>query len=166
MNTRSKTVTLDVRAEIRAGREPFSKIMAAVAALKRDEDLLLIAPFEPKPLLGVLAAQGLSHVAKELPGGDWEVRFTRTGQGGTGGVTKSTRPRKTGVVEIDARDLEPPQPMVVILEALEDLAKDAELRARTARRPVHLHPQLAARGFRGESVEQPDGSFITIIRHA
>ena len=56
--------------------------------------------------------------------------------------------------------------MVKILEALEDLPEGAGLRARTDRRPIHLHAQLEARGFMGNSEEQNDGSFITHIRRS
>ena len=73
------------------------------------------------------------------------------------GVNEST-------VTLDVRGLEPPQPLVVILEALEGLPEGAELHARTDRRPMHLYPLLEQRGFTGESEEQHDGSFITIIR--
>ena len=51
-----RTVTLDVREDIRNGREPFAKIMQTVAGLKDNEQLLLIAPFEPAPLYAVLGA--------------------------------------------------------------------------------------------------------------
>jgi TusA-related sulfurtransferase len=67
-------------------------------------------------------------------------------------------------VDLDARGLEPPQPLVTILEAINTLGSDAILRAQTDRRPMHLYAQLEARGFTGESTEQPDGSFITHIR--
>ena len=69
-------------------------------------------------------------------------------------------------VTLDARGLEPPQPLVVILEALARLPEGAEMRARTDRRPMHLYALLAQRGFTGTTEEQPDGSFVTTIRHA
>lgn len=70
------------------------------------------------------------------------------------------------LVTLDARGLEPPQPLVVILEALERLPEDAEMRARTDRRPMHLYALLEERGYTGESEEQHDGSFITTICRA
>jgi TusA-related sulfurtransferase len=70
------------------------------------------------------------------------------------------------VIQVDARGLEPPQPLVRILEALAALEADAELQARTDRRPLHLFPQLEQRGFRAECSEQADGGFLTVIRHA
>ena len=65
---------------------------------------------------------------------------------------------------MDARGLEPPQPLVKILEALATLPAGAQLRARTDRRPMHLYAQLEERGFTGESEEQKDGSFVTHVR--
>jgi len=67
-------------------------------------------------------------------------------------------------IDIDARGLEPPQPIVTILEALERLPNGAQLRARTDRRPMHLYAQLEERGFVGDTEAQPDGSFVTRIR--
>lgn len=70
------------------------------------------------------------------------------------------------VIELDARGLEPPQPMIRILEALRTLPEGGELRARTDRRPVHLYPLLEERGFRAESSEAPEGGFLTVVRSA
>ena len=169
------TVKLDVREDIRNGREPFGKIMQTVARLKDSEQLLLIAPFEPAPLYAMLAQQGFSHQSKPTPSGDWEVLFTR----GAGNAADSSaspasvqpppgskHPSCSGppVLEVDARGLEPPQPLVTILEALATLPEGARLRALTDRRPMHLYAQLEERGFVGESEEQADGSFITNVR--
>jgi uncharacterized protein (DUF2249 family) len=170
-----QTVTLDVREGIRNGREPFAKIMQTVAALKDDEQLLLIAPFEPAPLFAVLAQRGFSHQAKPTPGGDYEVLFTRSSGGAAnpGIASVASAPKLdsnlrsctgTPVIEVDARGLEPPQPLVKILEALATLPQGARLRARTDRRPMHLYAQLEERGFVGESDEQQDGSFVTHVR--
>jgi uncharacterized protein (DUF2249 family) len=65
---------------------------------------------------------------------------------------------------IDVRGLEPPQPLVIILEAVAELREGIELRARTDRRPMHLYALLEQRGFTGETEKLPDGSFITTIR--
>ena len=161
-------VTLDVREDIRQGREPFSRIIAAAAALQPDGQLFLIAPFEPVPLYAVLGKQGFLHSAQQITGGDWQVRFTReTGDSPVVPPRAVAPSPQTGeVMEVDARGLEPPQPMVKILEALATLPAGAELRAQTDRRPMHLYAQLADRGFSGETHEQANGSFITHIRRA
>jgi uncharacterized protein (DUF2249 family) len=165
-----QTVTLDVREDLRQGREPFSRIMQTVGRLQAGQALRLIAPFQPVPLFAVLARQGFAHEAAPLADGDWEVRFTRPGSP-AGGVASAVTPpddasRSAATVELDARGLEPPQPLVTILEALARLPDGAALRARTDRRPMHLYAQLAERGFTGETEEQSDGSFITDIRRS
>ena len=172
---RPQTVTLDVREDIRNGREPFGRIMQTVAGLKDNDQLRLIAPFEPAPLFAVLAQRGYSHQSKPTPEGDFEVLFTRGSSDSTDPQTAAVPPQQTSgspsracsgipVVDVDARGLEPPQPLVKILEALAALPKGARLRARTDRRPMHLYAQLEERGFAGESEEQPDGSFVTHVR--
>ena len=77
-NMINKTITVDVREDIRNGHEPFSRIMSAVASLAGGQDLLLIAPFEPQPLFGVLATKGFQHRSREVGQGHWEVLFSRT----------------------------------------------------------------------------------------
>jgi uncharacterized protein (DUF2249 family) len=163
-----KTVTLDVREDLRRGREPFGRIMQAVASLAEGQELLIIAPFKPEPIFAVLAQQGFGHLARETESGDWEVRFSKehapkpkARKGPPAGAERTVQ-----VVDVDARGLEPPQPLVKILEALAGLPAGAALHARTDRRPMHLHAELESRGFTGESVEQPDGSFVTHIPYA
>lgn len=174
------TIPVDVREDIRAGREPFSKIMNAVAALQPDEQILLLAPFEPEPLYHVLMKHGFRHRTQRMVEGHYEVLLTRdlapepkiSGREQVLTAVESPceptdeiqKPIANEIFSVDARGLEPPQPLVAILEALGTLPTGAELRAQTDRRPMHLYPQLEARGFTGESQEQPDGSFITHIR--
>jgi TusA-related sulfurtransferase len=67
------------------------------------------------------------------------------------------------VLEVDARGLEPPEPLIRILNALESLPGGATLRARTDREPCHLFGEAAQRGFRHESRVQPDGSWLTVL---
>jgi uncharacterized protein (DUF2249 family) len=66
---------VDARPILAQGGEPFDTIMAAVAALGPDEPLVVLAPFEPVPLEGVLSAQGFTWDAEALGGGDWRVVF-------------------------------------------------------------------------------------------
>lgn len=68
------------------------------------------------------------------------------------------------VVELDARGLEPPQPMVRILEALASLPPGSHLEARTDRRPLHLYPLLEQRGFLAETTEVAGQGFLSVIR--
>src|ERR1035438_1180382 len=165
----NKTVTVDVRDDICSGREPFSKIMNAAAALRANEQLLLIAPFEPVPLFRVLEKQGFRHAVQSDKPGHWEVLFMRqsdappTQAAPVTTCNGTSAPVSTEIVEVDARGLEPPQPLVKILESLATLPAGAELRACTDRRPIHLYAQLDERGFVATTEEQSNGSFITHI---
>jgi uncharacterized protein (DUF2249 family) len=171
-------VTLDVRADIRAGAHPLGRIMQAVDTLGPRQALRLLAPFEPVPLYGLLAQRGFSHTTSTLPEGDYEVVFRRS----PADAAPPSQPPKCGTknsaadsasaqpgmaqgdrLEVDARGLEPPQPMVKVLEALAELPAGASLYARTDRRPMHLYAQLESRGFVGETEEQPDGTFLTHV---
>lgn len=165
---KTQTVTLDVREDLKKGREPFAKIMQTVSALKQNENLRLIAPFRPAPLFAVMNAKGFSHAAKQTTEGDWEVVFTREGKDGPASHEPVHRRPSSDCagkkyVEIDARGLEPPQPLVKILEALPQIPDESEIKALTDRRPVHLYAHLDERGYVGRTEEQPDGSFATFI---
>jgi uncharacterized protein (DUF2249 family) len=165
----NQVVQLDVREYIVNGGHPFQKIMDAVAKLAANEKLMVIAPFEPVPLISILERQGFSHSANRLASGDWEVVFSRS-------TAKTEQPpiqkgspklnlsKTNESIELDARGLEPPQPMVRILEALGSMPEGTVLHAKTDRRPMHLYAQLEARGFVGETEQLSDGSYITHIR--
>ena len=169
-----QTVVLDVREDIRCGGAPCARILDSAVQLHPGDTLQVIAPFEPTPLYAVLGREGFAHESREIGGGDWEVRFTKT----AGVAAKlspvaarsnieraaSADPAETATVELDVRGLEPPQPMVRILEALEVLPAGTALRVFTDRRPVHLYDLLEARGFAGQSEETPQGGCATIIR--
>ncbi|MCC7376434.1 MAG: DUF2249 domain-containing protein [Verrucomicrobiales bacterium] len=73
---------------------------------------------------------------------------------------------ETEILEIDARGLEPPQPLVRILEALGSVSTTTILHARTDRRPIHLYPMLRLRGFCSETTESEGHGFLTVIRRA
>ncbi|MHB8621120.1 MAG: DUF2249 domain-containing protein, partial [Chloroflexota bacterium] len=56
-------VVVDVREDLREGREPFQRIMTAANGLQPGQDMELWALFEPKPLFAVLAGMGFEHEA-------------------------------------------------------------------------------------------------------
>jgi hypothetical protein len=166
-----KVTLLDLREDFRAGLHPCDKIQNALSAVGKDEALRLLVPFEPLPLFEVATSKGLGHHASQTADGDWEVIFSPSlavpaPNTAACPVSCGCEPSAGTTLDIDARGLEPPQPMVKILEALAMLPQGAGLRARTDRRPVHLYPILQSRGFTGKSEEQSDGSFLTHITRA
>ncbi|MBS0248370.1 MAG: DUF2249 domain-containing protein [Proteobacteria bacterium] len=162
-------VEVDVRPTLRAGGEPFGEIMAAVNALTPGQCLRLYATFKPTPLLHVLGSKGFAHDAKELDGGDWEVVFTpadlrETTTAPTGATDDEQWP--SPVRSLDNRDLDPPEPMVRILAAVETMQPGEVLSALLCREPVFLFPMLAKRGHVWRGAFEPDGITYKVLVRA
>lgn len=70
-------------------------------------------------------------------------------------------------IEIDARGLEPPMPLVRILEAVATMPAESAVLARTDRQPMLLLDELPRRGFAGASEPAPDGEgYVTKIQRS
>lgn len=67
--------TIDVRPLMARGEEPFQPIMAAVAAIKPGEGLIVIAPFLPSPLIERMHAGGYHARPERLTDGSWQTFF-------------------------------------------------------------------------------------------
>lgn len=161
-------VDVDVRPILRAGGEPFGKIMQAIAALSPGEGLRLLATFEPVPLFSVLGAKGFSHASRELEGGDWEVLFRPTGtaapaQPPSPAAVADDREWPEPVQHLDNRDLDPPEPMVRILAETEAMEEGEVLSALLCREPMFLIPELEKRGHRWRGGFEPDGTTYRIL---
>lgn len=162
-------VECDVREDLRAGREPFRRILAAARQVGDGEVLRLRAIFEPAPLYSVLGRQGFHHFTERLADDDWCVWFWREGDGApiaTPAPAPSEGDSGDDVVVVDVRGLEPPEPMERTLEALEHLPRGKTLVQINERVPRFLIPQLAARGFVHEVHEQSPDLVRLFIRHA
>jgi uncharacterized protein (DUF2249 family) len=158
-----RRVELDVRDDVRRGVEPFGRIMAAVKALEPDQVLVLRAPFEPIPLYDVLGRRGLAHWTECRAPDDWSIWFYR--EAGAAAAAPRAAPAGAPRVEtLDVRGLEPPLPMVRVLERLDALGPGDELRVVHDRRPVFLYPQLDDRGFAHETSEPSPGVVEIRIR--
>lgn len=164
-------VELDLRDDLRNGREPFSRIMSAVSTLRDDQALHLRAIFEPVPLYTVLGKRGFSHEARSHAADDWSVWFWRDGGDAATSAAEAAPDAVTPAQEwpgehcLDVRGLEPPEPMVRTLAALESLPLDATLVQINVRVPQFLLPILAERGFAAEIDDtQPDRVLVRIRR--
>jgi uncharacterized protein (DUF2249 family) len=161
-----RIVDLDVRDELRAGIEPFGRILAAARALPADHALRVRAIFEPAPLYAVLAKHGLGHATEQLDAEDWRVWFHHDA---TAAAATSTAGAPAipddGAIVLDVRGLEPPEPMVRTLEALAELPRGATLVQLNVRVPQFLLPKLEERGFTYEIREQGPDLVRLFIRH-
>jgi len=171
--TQAAPLTVDVRPELRAGGEPFPRIMQAVANLEPGQTLRLLATFEPVPLYAVLGRKGLAHRAIHHGEEDWEILFTpdpdpasvspppppaagsHAGDGSGWPAPKQS---------LDNRNLQPPEPMVRILSALEQLAPGEVMEAWNDREPLLLYPELEARGAAIQMRQEVAGVRLLIRR--
>ncbi len=142
---------LDVRPILRSGGEPFQEIMKAVASLRPGQGLRLLATFKPVPLFSVLGKKGLEGEAREIGDGDWEVLFRPTAAAPAAApvpAAKASDPASwpAPTREMDNRDLDPPEPMVRVLAAIEEMRPGEVLQALLCREPAFLIPELERRG--------------------
>jgi uncharacterized protein (DUF2249 family) len=75
-------------------------------------------------------------------------------------------PRPGGTVTIDVRGLEPPQPLVRVLQRLDTLGDGERLEVIHDRRPMLLYPQLDALGFTHVTDEPAPGVVRIVIARA
>ena len=64
---------------------------------------------------------------------------------------------EAGVPHIDVRGLEPPAPLVAILQLLDSIGDGCELIVHHDRDPLLLYPELAERGWSAEELDAPAG---------
>jgi uncharacterized protein (DUF2249 family) len=174
-------VEVDVRAELRAGREPFSLIMAALRTVPPGGVFCVRAIFEPVPLYAVMKRQGLDHWTEKLADDDWRIWFHPPAVASSaarvtsvpgsepvapapGGAASSEA--EQDMVILDVRDLEPPEPMMRTLAALEQLPAGATLLQVNVRVPQFLLPMLEERGFTYDVREQESDLVRVFIRHS
>jgi uncharacterized protein (DUF2249 family) len=161
---RLRAVELDVRDDLRRGEEPFARIMAAVKTLGSAEALVVRVPFEPVPLYDVLGRRGFEHWTEQRASDDWWVWFHRGATAPARAAAPVTAPADAAT--LDVRGLEPPLPMVRVLERLDALEPGRSLTVLHERRPLFLYPQLDERGFRHETDEPEPGLVRIVIRRA
>jgi len=70
---------------------------------------------------------------------------------------KSRMWRTADAVHIDVRNLEPPEPMLAILEAIDGGEIDTALIAHLDREPIFLYPELDERGWSHEIIQSSCG---------
>lgn len=176
---------LDVREDLRAGREPFSRIMAARREVPDGGALCLRAIFEPVPLYAVMERQGFTHHTERLADDDWQVWFyparapgseppagseppgeSRSSPAEVGDEDAVSQSAEKDVLVLDVRGLEPPEPMVRTLEALEALPEGHKLVQLNVRVPRFLLPRLEERGFAYEIREQSSELVRVFIHRA
>jgi len=152
-------------------REKHARIFQRWNLLSVGTHFVLVNDHDPVPLYYQFEHQFPGAFTWEylLQGPDeFQVKITRTAV--TVAPAALTPPNggcgshRTPSALLDVRGLEPPEPMMNILSALEILPVGRELRAVTDRKPVHLLEELDSRGIAHRSEEQTDGSWLSTFR--
>ncbi len=151
---------LDVRLLLATGEEPLGPILKRAAGIAPGGVLVIEAPFDPAPLRRVLGGKGFSAHAERLAEEHWRVVFRRDSEAAPAAEPGAHGARlwhQGEVAHIDVRGLEPPAPMLAILELLERPGCGAEVIVHHEREPLYLYPELAERGWRSELIEGEAG---------
>jgi len=149
-------VSLDVRPFLAKGEDPFSVLQRELKKLGKDEVLEILIDFEPIPLIRIqekkgfitlsVVEQGVYHTY--FKAGGIVQKEDKTQEEAIQNVNESEYNRLVDsypgeLVTIDVRNLEMPEPLVRILEAVENLTKNTGLKIFHKRIPQHLLPELA-----------------------
>ncbi|KIL41674.1 universal stress protein [Gordoniibacillus kamchatkensis] len=175
-----RTVELDVRPQLRSKLEPFQLIMDAVKGLGTGDTFILHATFKPIPLLGLMKTKGFAYKTEHPEKDHWIVTFVSKSrqneleEGIPTGAAVYSEPSPSApsaaasdspaTICLDNRGLEPPQPMVRTLQALETCRKGDQVVIHNDRVPVFLIEELAELGYPYTIEVQPDGSAQVTIR--
>lgn len=146
-----KLIKLDVRPTINSGKDPFLDIMEKIKKINEDEVLHLINSFEPMPLYSVLGNKGFEHWTEKVDG-VFNVYFFKDSsklvKDERGNIDEqSVSPDYKKVIEIDVRELAPPEPMIKVLESLSGIDEETVLVVHHHREPAMLYPKLEERGY-------------------
>ncbi len=164
-----KIKRLDVRPILDSGKDPFMDIMANVKTLNEGEVLLIINSFEPVPLYSVLGNKGFDHITKK-DGDVFKIYFfKKSGDAAKEFTDKPDSENSTeetdfeNVIEIDVRGLEPPEPMIKVLEALSNVDEKTLLLVHHHREPMMLYPKLEERGYTAVTHKIEENYFKVLI---
>jgi uncharacterized protein (DUF2249 family) len=154
--THEQIVDFDVRPIMDAGKDPLASILEKVKSIPQGGVLKIINTFEPTPLIALLKKQGFESFVDTIDDKLIETYFYKTGdtavkineennndEGWDGLIKKFDGKMQT----VDVRQLEMPQPMMTILEAIEKLPDNHALFVYHKRIPVFLLPELRERKF-------------------
>lgn len=168
---KSKLKVLDVRPTIASGEDPFKDIMQAIKVLKDDETLQIINVFVPIPLINVLEGKGFKSWSDTISDNEYHTFFTK-GKTSLKNEDFNTEEDKNisfedklknfgeNVKQIDVRHMEMPEPMVTILEEIENLPENFVLLVKHKKVPQFLLPELKTRNFKWMHKENSEENFV------
>ncbi len=158
-----KIIELDVRPILASGKDPIMDIMGKVKGLNNDETLMIINTFEPIPLYSVLGKKGFGHETIN-ENGTWKIYFFKDDVADSTDTPSNNKPEfNEKVFELDVRGMEPPEPMVKILETLPKLNDNTVLLVHHHREPLMLYDKLAERGYQAVTNKIEEDYYKVVI---
>jgi uncharacterized protein (DUF2249 family) len=148
----NKMILLDVRPIIDSGKDPLKDILSIIKKLKKGEILLIINSFEPIPLYSLLTKKGFSHWT-EREDDYFKVYFYKEKEVDEkeflpyDSSKEITENDFKNVIEIDVHELQPPEPMIKILENLYRIDEESVMVVYHHREPLLFYPKLEERGY-------------------
>ncbi len=166
-------MSLDVRPTIASGSDPFEIIMQAIEKLKEDETLKIINIFVPISLINVLKERGFKSWTNTISDKEYHTFFTKVDLTNNSSITQQEKTEGSfdeklesygdKVKKIDVRHLEMPEPMVAILEELENLPDDYILFVDHKKVPQFLLPELKTRNYQWMYKDIEPGHLLFIV---
>ena len=172
-----KVTSLDVRPFLAKGEDPFNILQQALKKLEVNEVLEILIDFEPIPLIRIQEKKGFitSTVVEE---GVYHTYFKANGIAKDEGTKPSEEAINTvsqleydelvnafpgELITLDVRNLEMPEPMVRILEAIENLNENTGLKIFHKRIPQHLLPELEDKNLKTFICPIAEGNVMLFI---
>jgi uncharacterized protein (DUF2249 family) len=156
---------LDVRPVLAKGGDPFHLIMKTVQELGAQEALHLIVGFEPAPLYAIMKSLGRNALTEQHDGAYHVWFYLDPSMPASPPPGDECVPLKPPVT-MDVRGMEPPGPMVAILEKLAELGPGAQLRVHHHREPVLLYEKLKLRGYAARTERHGEGDYLVHVAPA
>ncbi|MBI2729541.1 MAG: DUF2249 domain-containing protein [Sphingobacteriales bacterium] len=166
-------ITLDVRPVIEGGKDPLNLILEKIKSLQAGQVLQIINSFEPTPLMFLLKKQGFESYAEIINDNLVQTYFykafdaapaeTSSKETSAAGWDETVQRFEGKLQTTDVRQMGMPQPMLTILEALDNLPADGALFVYHKRIPVFLLPELAERKFDYRIKEISEGEVQLLI---
>lgn len=165
-------ILLDVRDNLSKGNDPFNIIMKALSTLQGGHTLLLINSFEPFPLIKILERKKYIITVAHIDDNLVHTYLQKPGDAINEDISDEVAADenfddlllvyKGKMAETDVRNMPMPQPMLHILEQLEQLPVDMALFVYHKKVPMFLLPELKQNGYK-YAIKQNSGTVLMLI---
>jgi uncharacterized protein (DUF2249 family) len=156
---------LDLRPVLASGGDPFTLVLETARTLSPSETLHVVLDFDPTTLCAAMHSHGWSAETKRTADAALHVWIHRARLAEAARAERQ-HPQLRVPVQLDVRGLEPPRPVIVILERLVDLGPGAQLLVHDDHEPTILYDKLALRGYDARAEKRGPGDYFIHVAPA